>query len=56
MSQATDQLSESFETMTFDNVKVRADSRDEVYPTLNIKMKDQPEVLATLKVKFDTGA
>ena len=42
--------------MAFDNVKVRADSQDEVYATLHIKLKDQPEVPATLKVKVDTGA
>ena len=56
ISQATGQLSESFETMAFDNVKVRADSRDEVYTTLHIKLKDRPEVPATLKVKVDTDS
>ena len=42
--------------MAFDNVKVGADTRDEVYATLNIELKDRPNIPATLKAKVDTGA
>ena len=40
ISQATGQLTENFETMAFDNVKVGADNRDEVYATLNMELKN----------------
>ena len=56
ISQATGQMTEDFETMAFDNVKVGADTRDEVYATLNIELKDRPNIPATLKAKVDTGA
>ena len=49
-------MTEDFETMAFDNVKVGADTRDEVYATLNIELKDRPNIPATLKAKVDTGA
>ena len=42
--------------MAFDNVKVGADNRDEVYATLNIELKNRPDIPATLKAKVDTGA
>ena len=56
ISQATGQLTENFETMAFDTVKVGADNRDEVYATLNIELKNRPDIPATLKAKVDTGA
>ena len=55
ISQATGQLTENFETMAFDNVKVGADSRDEVYATL-VELKHRPDIPATLKANVDTGA
>ena len=56
ISQATGQLTENFETMTFDSVKVGADNRDELYTTLNIELKNRPDIPATLKANVDTGA
>ena len=44
ISHATGQMTENFETMAFDNVKVGADTRDEVYATLNIELKDRPKL------------
>ena len=49
ISLATGQLTENFETMAFDNVKVCADNR-------YIELKDRPDIPATLKAKVDTGA
>ena len=50
-------LAESFDALTFDIVNVAdADTRDEVFASLNITLADKPNVPATLKVKVDTGA
>ena len=50
-------LTESFDALTFDIVNVAdADTRDEVFSSLNITLADKPNVPATLKVKVDTGA
>ena len=50
-------LAESFDALTFDIVNVAdADTRDEVFSSLNITLADKPNVPATLKVKVDTGA
>ncbi len=56
ISQATGQLTENCETIAFDNVKVGAENQDEVYATLNIELKNRPDIHATLKAKVDTGA
>ena len=56
VNQTTNNLGECFETLTFDDVVVSADTRNEVYATLKIKLMDKPEVPSTIKVKVNTGA
>ena len=52
----SDQLSDNFELLAFDNIAIKAVERDEAYATLRITLKDKPNILATLRVKVDTGS
>ena len=55
-NQTKHNLGECFEKLTFDDVVVNTDTREEVYASLTIKLRGKPEVPATVKVKRDTGA
>ena len=52
----SDQLSDNFELLAFDNIAIKAVERDEAYATLRITLKDKPNTPATLRVKVDTGS